>query len=214
MDSHATTIANRQARNGYDRRSSPRVIDDNLVPNMRGRGFTNVNRAGNYSLIVVNFTMPAPNQMYNGHITYHFDSKGIEGERGGFHIVIDLPNGSKMYYRIAPVIRDNMLYFTDIEYIPRQEGIYGKTKPLSSDLGALFQHDIDGLIMLMNMFPLPITEAEVAGVAENTATAGASGSASGSTRYVPPGLRGKRVSDAASWRGGAIKKRKTLRKRN
>ena len=225
MDSHATTLANRGTRNRYDRQSPPRVIDDSLVPNMRGRGFTNVNRAGNYSLIVVNFTMPAPNQMYNGHITYHFDTKGIEGERGGFHIVIDLPNGSKMYYRIAPIIRDNKLYFTDIEYYPRQEGIYGKTKPLSSDLGALFQHDIDGLIMLMNVFPLPMTAAEAvaahaaAEVAESTpvvrtAIGGIDGAAPAYTRYVPPAARKKSGSDAASWRGGSIKKRKTIRRRN
>jgi hypothetical protein len=103
--------------------------------------------------------MPYPDDIFKGHITYHFENlQAQEGEAGAFHIVIDSPTPKK-YYRIAPAPEGELLKFKDIGYIPRQDGIYGKNRqPFEGRL----EGRMDQLLTLINEFPLLLLTQEQA----------------------------------------------------
>ena len=159
--------ANREARSRYILslkehaiKNMTRILD--LMQAMIDSGFTHVKRNDIEDVdIIINFTMPRPNHRYTGHISYHFDNKkgAVESAAGAFHIVLDLPDDTKIYYRFAPVINNKFLEFIDIQYKPVRPNVYGGRKLLTehpSQIPEEVQRQIHTLIVLMNRYKLQV----------------------------------------------------------
>lgn len=153
-----TRGANREAKSRYNTSNEPRIIDDGLMQGMRESGFRNVYRKPSNTEIIIEFTMPYPNQHYTGHISYHFSKEAVESAAGAFHIVLTLPDASKIVYRFVPVINNNFLGFDNISYLPKRPDIYGGPKPVTLIDGVTqeIQSNINEILRLMNTYKLPV----------------------------------------------------------